>query len=71
MNWDYSCERAAEMLSQRCDEPLTWSEELRLRVHLVMCNNCRHAEEQLRAIRSAMHSMFDDPPEEGGSSREP
>lgn len=69
MNWGHSCERAAELLSQRCDEPLAWSEALRLRFHLILCNNCRHAEEQLRAIRSAIHSTFDDPPEDGESSK--
>ncbi len=50
MNVLHSCKRAAELLSQSLDEPLDMVDSLRLRMHLSMCGNCRHVEEQLQLI---------------------
>ena len=43
--------RAAELLSQVLDEPLTPADQFRLRMHLKMCGNCREVERQLDAVR--------------------
>ncbi len=39
MNWMHSCRQAAELLSQRLDEPLGLLDTIRLRVHLSMCGD--------------------------------
>lgn len=52
MNFLHSCKKAAELLSQSLDEPLDMVDNLRLRVHLSMCGNCRNVEEQLNLIHS-------------------
>ncbi|OHC71968.1 MAG: hypothetical protein A3H24_03765 [Rhodoferax sp. RIFCSPLOWO2_12_FULL_60_11] len=46
----YSCQRAAELLSQSIDEPLDMVDKLRLRIHLSMCGNCRNVQEQFNLI---------------------
>lgn len=58
MNWMHSCRRVAELLSQRLDEPLTAMDELKLRMHVSLCGNCRNVEQQLRAIRAAAADLF-------------
>lgn len=50
MNWAHSCKRVAELLSQRLDEPLGLLDALRLRLHLSLCDNCRHVEQQLAGV---------------------
>jgi len=50
MTFLHSCQKAAELLSQSLDEPLDLLDKLRLQVHLGMCGNCRHVEEQLNLI---------------------
>jgi predicted anti-sigma-YlaC factor YlaD len=61
MNWKHSCKRVAELLSQRLDEPLGPLDRLRLRVHLSMCDNCRHVESQLAQLRSLSSDLFERP----------
>lgn len=58
MNGMYSCKKVAELLSQRFDEPFGLVDRLRLRVHLSMCNNCRHVENQLTAIHLLIADLF-------------
>ena len=58
MNWMHSCRKVAELLSQRLDEPLGLVDSLRLRVHLSMCDNCRHVDEQLVAVNSLAADLF-------------
>ena len=58
MNLTHSCRRVAELLSQRMDEPLGWLDGLRLRVHLSMCDNCRHVSQQLDAVNELTGELF-------------
>ena len=58
MNLLHSCRKAAELLSQRMDEPLGWLDSLRLRVHLSMCGNCSNVEDQLACVQSTTAHMF-------------
>lgn len=46
-----ACRRATELLSQKLDRPLRLGERLSLRVHLMMCLNCRRCDEQLQLMR--------------------
>ena len=58
MNWMHSCRRVAELLSQRLDEPLGAIDELKLRLHLKLCGNCRNVEKQLSGVRAAAADLF-------------
>lgn len=58
MKWMHSCRRAAELLSQRLDEPLNRIDELKLRLHLSLCGNCRNVKNQLDGVRAAAGDLF-------------
>lgn len=58
MNWTHSCRRVAELLSLEQDEPLGWLDRLRLRMHLSMCDNCRHVEQQLHEVKALTGNLF-------------
>lgn len=58
MNWMHSCRRAAQLLSQRLDEPLGAIDELKLRLHLSLCGNCRNVEKQLSGVHAAAADLF-------------
>lgn len=52
MNIFYSCERAAELMSQALDEPLDLADQMRLRIHLKMCGNCQEVEKQMATLHA-------------------
>ena len=58
MNWMHSCKRVAELLSQQLDEPLGLIDQLKLRLHLSMCDNCRNVELQIAAVHAASADLF-------------
>jgi predicted anti-sigma-YlaC factor YlaD len=78
MNWNHSCRRVAELISQRMDEPLGLLDSVRLRLHLRLCGNCRNVEQQLLDMKDLAAGMFDFAQEadgephaaEGGGSHE-
>lgn len=49
-----TCKQASKLISQSLDRPLTWSEKVRLRLHLFICDPCRHFEQQLNTLRAAL-----------------
>lgn len=65
MNLLHSCKRVAELLSQGMDEPLGWLDRLRLRIHLSMCDNCRHVQQQLVAVKALSSELFNQDGEPG------
>lgn len=58
MNWMHSCRRVAQLLSQRLDEPLGPLDELKLRLHLSLCGDCRNVDTQLSGVRAAAADLF-------------
>lgn len=58
MNLMYSCRRVAELLSQRLDEPLSLIDEMRLKLHLSMCDNCSHVADQIKAVHAASTALL-------------
>jgi hypothetical protein len=52
------CKQAAELMSQRMDEPLGWLDRPRLRMHLSMCGNCGNVEDQLACVQSVTSEPF-------------
>ena len=63
MNWMHSCRRVAQLLSQRLDEPLGTIDELKLRLHLSLCGNCRNMEQQLSGIHAAAAGLLSGVPD--------
>lgn len=47
-----SCREVDKLLSQALDEPLGFTDRMRLRIHLGMCGNCRNAEKQMDTLHA-------------------
>jgi len=58
MNLAHSCKRVAELLSQRLDEPLGRFNQVRMRIHLSMCDNCRNVEQQMLGMEALTRDLF-------------
>jgi hypothetical protein len=48
-----TCKDASRLQSQSQDQPLRLGERLSLRLHLLICDNCRRFKQQLDLIRRA------------------
>ncbi len=46
-----SCQRASVLMSQKMDRPLSRSERISLRFHLLMCSGCRRFDRQMGSLR--------------------
>ena len=58
MKLTHSCKKAAELLSQRIDQPLGLFDNLRLRVHLSMCGNCQNVANQMEDLHTLSADLF-------------
>lgn len=54
-----NCRETAELLSQGQDRPLKAGENLRLRLHLLLCRGCRSFNRQLDFMRAALRRYRD------------
>ena len=52
-----TCKQASQLVSQSLDRPLSWSERIRLRFHLCICDACNHFNRQLRLLSHAVKRM--------------
>ena len=52
-----TCQHASRLLSQREEEPLPWSQRVRLRLHLMICDACTNVSRQFAALRLAMQRL--------------
>ena len=53
------CKHATQLMSQSHDRPLSRSERLRLRLHLLICAGCNNYNKQLKFISRAMQQFKD------------
>ena len=53
----YSCEQAAKLSSQAMEQPLTPSERMLLRLHLMMCKRCSNFSRQIEFLRRASRKV--------------
>lgn len=58
MKLTHSCQEASRLMSRAFDEPLGWLDRMRLQVHLSLCGNCRHLDQQLRVIDGLAGDLF-------------
>ena len=52
-----SCQLASRLLSQREDEPLSFGQRLKLRMHLMICDACTNVSRQFTALRMALRAI--------------
>jgi len=55
-----NCKQASQMISQSLDNPLSWSERSKLKLHLFMCGACSRFKQQLRLLSNAVHRIKHD-----------
>ena len=48
------CRQITALISQRADRPLTRSERLALRLHLMICPHCREYARQIELVQQAV-----------------
>ncbi|AUH50510.1 hypothetical protein CXB49_06670 [Chromobacterium sp. ATCC 53434] len=54
-----NCRAASRLISAGMDRPLTVAEHLKLRMHLLLCGNCRQFSRQLDLLRQAARRAGD------------
>lgn len=52
-----NCKEASKIISQSLDNPLSWSNRMKLKFHLLICNACTRFNQQLRLIKNAINSI--------------
>jgi len=53
----YSCEQASKLSSRAMEQPLTPSERMLLRLHLMMCDRCSNFSRQINFLRRASRKV--------------
>ena len=53
----YSCEQASKLSSRAMEQPLTPSERMLLRLHLMMCGRCSDFSRQIEFLRRASRKI--------------
>jgi len=49
-----TCKQASKLISLSLDRPLSWSEKLQLKLHLLICTACRRFKKQLILLGVAL-----------------
>lgn len=54
-----NCKETTELMSQGQDRPLSALENMRMRLHLLLCRGCRSLSRQLEFMRAALRRFRD------------
>ena len=54
-----SCRRASELSSLAQDQPLTLSQKMQMKTHLLMCRACRNFSKNMGNLTKAMEAFRD------------
>ena len=57
-----SCKQASRIVSQGLDRDLGFTERVRLRVHLAICDGCTNFSRQMAFLRKAMARLAEQSP---------
>jgi predicted anti-sigma-YlaC factor YlaD len=57
-----SCRQVTRLVSQGLDRELGFTERVRLRVHLAICDGCTNFSKQMAFLRQATAILADQPP---------
>jgi|GEM_PF-3043991 len=52
-----SCQRASSLASDACERKLSFREWFRLRLHMLMCQNCRNCEDEIHLLHDVLALM--------------
>ena len=55
-----TCKQASQLISQSLDRPLIWSDRVKLRFHLFICDACTRFNLQLNQLRVAVRRLRGD-----------
>ncbi len=59
-----TCKQASQIISQSLDNPLSWSDRMKLKFHLLICNACNRFNQQMRllniAVKQVIHTTEND-----------
>jgi len=51
-----NCQQATRLISERQERPLTWSERMTLKMHVMMCSGCKNFSRQIPFLSQAMRA---------------
>ena len=54
-----SCKEATQLVSRGLDRKLGFRQRVQLRVHLAICDGCKHFSRQMAFLRRAMKRLAD------------
>lgn len=54
-----TCKQVSELVSREHEQPLSWGERFRLRLHLLICAGCRNFRNNVQWIRTAMKAYLE------------
>lgn len=60
MKLQLNCKDVSRLISDGQDAHLPPADRVRMRLHFVMCSNCRNVEEQMAFLRRAMRQLGHD-----------
>lgn len=60
MKFMITCKQASQIISQSLDNPLSWSDRMKVKFHLFICDACTRFNRQLHLISNALKSMRSD-----------
>lgn len=69
MKLSIDCQEVSRQLSHRQEARHGVADDARLRLHLLMCSDCRHADAQLRFIQTALRQWRAQGLEQGADKR--
>jgi len=52
-----SCKQTIELTSKNLDSTLLWHQRFSMKLHLMVCHNCRRYMKQLKFLQKVMNSM--------------
>lgn len=52
-----TCKQASQIISQSLDAPLSFSNRMKLKFHLFICNACNRFNQQLRMLSNAVQRI--------------
>ena len=52
-----TCKQASQLISRSLDHPLSWSERLQLKLHLVICDACRQFRQHINLLHVAVQRI--------------
>ncbi len=59
MNWMFSCKQVSVLVSAALEQKPSWTERLRISLHLLFCKACRNFARQMTILRTAARHLAD------------